>query len=806
MKSRTQLLLESAWQEEDTKQDIFLQDKPIWMNEYLKKRWEQEKTVHLQELARLEEPVEFIPDRADFIQRQTFRKKLLAGFPSWQTHEILNFEKLILTEIGSNVNLSILTNASLINYFYSKSNTTITGLNSWLEEVNKRITANSFNDVTLDTLLHTMVKLGSFSAARYVDERYIEAINQHASAKLTTIPFHGLTYRLGVLCDFQKESPNIFIPTYKTFLESWCTTAQITMQHTTKNTAYVANLGRIMSDMVEISYKDQAFLNFLMQEFYTHQDLARQERIIPSAIRCCAHFGLVENRALIGLFIDELGKQEKLIADGFKKKAAVSVADPAAQLTELLDIVRPAFFLNMIRKNYSNSRESGTRDSYRGISASIINQLLKIKESDIHLLDTSPASASITNLEANKKRKIIKQQIVTIYNALPAANRAKLDAKFNQENILKWKRDLAKENIPTVGSRQHEIYENVKGSYPTAREEDWIDSISSSVDILIPAHKIVIQVDGPSHFYYGTDEANIKTRLNTSALEQNGYDICRVPVTDPNYQQTIANFIETLARQKEDRDSILETEAALSEFSHGSGSGVDTSTASSRKPSDDLESYTDTSKMSESPDSSQTDRKERLYSVNSNSDDDQMTSEIDSEVKLSLSIPLSRQSSNNLENYYTPRGEAPYYINPKTMVVEQKTSDDGKTDSLSDDSSIKPVVTTGEKSKKKKRKPAQEEVTNSAGAREEQETVEVTKTPETIPQKIWNTMTNFISSWFTWANISAPRIAPEVVAPAVVHETILKQKTKQNVPKKSHVQAEEDRRKAKGKKPSSKEK
>lgn len=62
-------------------------------------------------------------------------------------------------------------------------------------------------------------------------------------------------------------------------------------------------------------------------------------------------------------------------------------------------------------------------------------------------------------------------------------------------------------------------------------EEKWIKEIAAPVDILITTgagKKIIIQVDGPSHFLSDSYEYNGSTKFNTNILEKLGYMVIRI--------------------------------------------------------------------------------------------------------------------------------------------------------------------------------------------------------------------------------------------------------------------------------------
>jgi len=60
----------------------------------------------------------------------------------------------------------------------------------------------------------------------------------------------------------------------------------------------------------------------------------------------------------------------------------------------------------------------------------------------------------------------------------------------------------------TTSNLQRSIYSQLRNLYLNfdVKEEVWFDGIASKVDIYIPAKKLIVEVDGPSHFVKNTRE------------------------------------------------------------------------------------------------------------------------------------------------------------------------------------------------------------------------------------------------------------------------------------------------------------
>ncbi|MBL8676985.1 MAG: RAP domain-containing protein, partial [Alphaproteobacteria bacterium] len=83
-----------------------------------------------------------------------------------------------------------------------------------------------------------------------------------------------------------------------------------------------------------------------------------------------------------------------------------------------------------------------------------------------------------------------------------------------------------KAKAPKGSKLQSEVYralqEHLKSTYVSdmPQEEYWVEEIASHVDIYLASKKIVIEVDGPSHFFPETKEYKPKNKLKEEILKQ----------------------------------------------------------------------------------------------------------------------------------------------------------------------------------------------------------------------------------------------------------------------------------------------
>ncbi|MFV9876196.1 MAG: RAP domain-containing protein [Rickettsiales endosymbiont of Dermacentor nuttalli] len=61
----------------------------------------------------------------------------------------------------------------------------------------------------------------------------------------------------------------------------------------------------------------------------------------------------------------------------------------------------------------------------------------------------------------------------------------------------------------------------------------YVNDIKTYVDFYIPKRSLIIQIDGPSH-YYSSSELNSSTELNSHLLKKQGYNIERIGYQDIN--------------------------------------------------------------------------------------------------------------------------------------------------------------------------------------------------------------------------------------------------------------------------------
>ena len=70
------------------------------------------------------------------------------------------------------------------------------------------------------------------------------------------------------------------------------------------------------------------------------------------------------------------------------------------------------------------------------------------------------------------------------------------------------------------------------------------------VDLLLPEHRIAIEIQGPSH-YVGRDfqTRNGSTLLKTALLQKAGYDVLEIPVTHLPYRDLVETYIDQIQRK-----------------------------------------------------------------------------------------------------------------------------------------------------------------------------------------------------------------------------------------------------------------
>ncbi len=120
-------------------------------------------------------------------------------------------------------------------------------------------------------------------------------------------------------------------------------------------------------------------------------------------------------------------------------------------------------------------------------------------------------------------------------------------------NLLKSKADLSLEEKMVLGTAlfvyckekinspsshvtksefQTKVYSSVKSLCPNVEEEKYFPEIGVSVDVYLEINgkKVVIQADGPIHYFDGTKEETPRTKFNTYLLEKYcGCEVLRIP-------------------------------------------------------------------------------------------------------------------------------------------------------------------------------------------------------------------------------------------------------------------------------------
>ena len=158
----------------------------------------------------------------------------------------------------------------------------------------------------------------------------------------------------------------------------------------------------------------------------------------------------------------------------------------------------------------------------------------------IHALNIMQIKISIPLKEALNKlalNNLCKEEVHQIWIAEQIERYFFRDRLLNEENyrIIEEKVELYKYDKPTISVLQKDIFNHISANkniiYQTIEEESWIKEIAAPVDILITTmtgKKIIVQVDGPSHFIGNDHQYNSSTKFNTKILEKLGYMVIRI--------------------------------------------------------------------------------------------------------------------------------------------------------------------------------------------------------------------------------------------------------------------------------------
>ena len=99
--------------------------------------------------------------------------------------------------------------------------------------------------------------------------------------------------------------------------------------------------------------------------------------------------------------------------------------------------------------------------------------------------------------------------------------------------------------LPNNSAAQFAFYTQLKSALPsvTIEQEQSIHSLPP-VDLLLPEHNMVIEIQGASH-YVGRDfqTRNGSTLLKIALLQKAGYDVLEIPVNQLNNPDSVKTYI-----------------------------------------------------------------------------------------------------------------------------------------------------------------------------------------------------------------------------------------------------------------------
>ena len=111
-----------------------------------------------------------------------------------------------------------------------------------------------------------------------------------------------------------------------------------------------------------------------------------------------------------------------------------------------------------------------------------------------------------------------------------------LQPELNSQTILKLYQDqlhkiISKKNLKENSSVIHKLVNNyLKSSSVEYINECVIGNLV--VDIFLPKLKMIIEIEGPTHFVYPTNELSLNTLSRNRILESMGYEIVNIYTTD----------------------------------------------------------------------------------------------------------------------------------------------------------------------------------------------------------------------------------------------------------------------------------
>ncbi len=280
--------------------------------------------------------------------------------------------------------------------------------------------------------------------------------------------------------------------------------------------------------------------------------------------------------------------------------------------------------------------------------------------------------------------------LLNIYNSLPITERE----NFRFAQLIPQCIREAEINSIIKSKSQIRILNDIKTKddgrprYTTLSEE-FVDEIGARVDILIPDIKLVIQVDGPNHFYEGPFEGvNASTDFNTKRLENAGYTVLRILSNEHkiNYIEKVSNIANKLKKQTKKAASTLSNLGSIAKGAASVSDSLD-SYRDSRTPSPINGSIT-TEENSDGLDSDRDDRstpspingsittEENSDGLDSDRDDRSTPSPIDGSI-------TTGETSDSLDSYRDSRTPSP--TNRSIAKEDASAIDNLDSDSYSSD-------------------------------------------------------------------------------------------------------------------------
>lgn len=144
----------------------------------------------------------------------------------------------------------------------------------------------------------------------------------------------------------------------------------------------------------------------------------------------------------------------------------------------------------------------------------------------------------------NSQERFTLKEIHSIYLTIKRFSLGSiLGDNFPQASLIK----KGKTKTPKGSKLQEEVLQSVNsylariGISNLAQEEYWVDDIASHVDIYLASLNVIMEVDGPSHFFAGTQEYKPKNKLKEEILHQSQKfaGLVRIPYYEWNKMITL---------------------------------------------------------------------------------------------------------------------------------------------------------------------------------------------------------------------------------------------------------------------------